>query len=191
MRFLSNFGCKIIFVCSNNFWHQQDSNSLFKGSILTKQLSDTTPGNNGSLATLSFKLALLVRCCRRWNKHAGLPAVGKVLSTSDQHTGEDQSLTHDLLQSQHPGWQVQSRTRAKTTEARTAWPARISIIYKKKIYLRQREIFSVCLFCNPFRPFFISSKVLLAHFQYLSEMGGEAVRLTLFAIETQSQFTVS
>ena len=33
MRFLSNFGCKIIFVCSVNFWHQQDSNSLFKGSI--------------------------------------------------------------------------------------------------------------------------------------------------------------
>ena len=33
MRYLSNFGCKIIFVCSNNFWHQQDSNSLFKGSI--------------------------------------------------------------------------------------------------------------------------------------------------------------
>ena len=31
MRFLSNFGCKIIFVCSNDFWHQQDSNSLFKG----------------------------------------------------------------------------------------------------------------------------------------------------------------
>ena len=29
MRFLSNFECKIIFVCSNNFWHQQDSNSLF------------------------------------------------------------------------------------------------------------------------------------------------------------------
>ena len=33
MRFLSNFGCKIIFICSVNFWHQQDSNSLFKGSI--------------------------------------------------------------------------------------------------------------------------------------------------------------
>ena len=33
VRFLSNFGCKIIFVCSVNFWHQQDSNSLFKGSI--------------------------------------------------------------------------------------------------------------------------------------------------------------
>ena len=33
MRFLSNFGCKIISMCSINFWHQQDSNSLFKGSI--------------------------------------------------------------------------------------------------------------------------------------------------------------
>ena len=33
MRFLSNFGRKIIFVCSVNFWHQQDSNSLFKESI--------------------------------------------------------------------------------------------------------------------------------------------------------------
>ena len=33
VRFLSNFGCKIIFVCSVNFWHQQDSSSLFKGSI--------------------------------------------------------------------------------------------------------------------------------------------------------------
>ena len=32
MRFPSNF-CKIIFMCSVNFWHQQDSNSLFKGSI--------------------------------------------------------------------------------------------------------------------------------------------------------------
>ena len=33
MRFLSNFGCKIIFMCSVNFWHQQDYISLFKGSI--------------------------------------------------------------------------------------------------------------------------------------------------------------
>ena len=31
MRFLSNFGCKIIFVCSVNFGHQQDSTPLFKG----------------------------------------------------------------------------------------------------------------------------------------------------------------
>ena len=34
MRFLSNFGCKMIFFMpSVNFWHQQDSNSLFKGNI--------------------------------------------------------------------------------------------------------------------------------------------------------------
>ena len=32
MRFLSNFGCKIIFMRSVNFWHQKDSNSLLKGS---------------------------------------------------------------------------------------------------------------------------------------------------------------
>ena len=32
-RFLSNFGCKIIFMCFVNFWHQQDSNSFFKGNI--------------------------------------------------------------------------------------------------------------------------------------------------------------
>ena len=33
MRYLSNFGCKTIFMRSVNFWHQQDSNSLFKGRI--------------------------------------------------------------------------------------------------------------------------------------------------------------
>ena len=33
MRFLSNFGRKIISMSSVNFWHQQDSNSLIKGSI--------------------------------------------------------------------------------------------------------------------------------------------------------------
>ena len=33
IRFLSNFRRKIIFMCSINFWHQEDSNSLFKGSI--------------------------------------------------------------------------------------------------------------------------------------------------------------
>ena len=33
MRSISNFGCKIIFMCSVDFWHQQDSNSLFRGSI--------------------------------------------------------------------------------------------------------------------------------------------------------------
>ena len=33
MCFLSNFGCMIIFMCSVNFWHRKDCNSLFKGSI--------------------------------------------------------------------------------------------------------------------------------------------------------------
>ena len=33
VRFRSNFGCKIYFMRSVNFWHLQDSNSLFKGSI--------------------------------------------------------------------------------------------------------------------------------------------------------------
>ena len=33
MSFLSNFGGKIIFMSSVNFWHQQNSNSLFKESI--------------------------------------------------------------------------------------------------------------------------------------------------------------
>ena len=32
MRFLSNVGCEIIFMCSVDFWQHQDSNSLFKGS---------------------------------------------------------------------------------------------------------------------------------------------------------------
>ena len=33
MRFLSNFGCKIVFMRYVNFCHQQDSKSLFKGSL--------------------------------------------------------------------------------------------------------------------------------------------------------------
>ena len=33
MRFLSSFKCEIIFMCSVNFWYQQDSNFLFKGNI--------------------------------------------------------------------------------------------------------------------------------------------------------------
>ena len=33
MCFLSNFGFWIIFMCSVNFWHQQDSDSLFNGYI--------------------------------------------------------------------------------------------------------------------------------------------------------------
>ena len=50
MLFLSNFGCKIIFMCSVNFWHQQDSNSLFKGSIshVTSQCKWPIPGKSTS-----------------------------------------------------------------------------------------------------------------------------------------------
>ena len=33
MRFLSNFRCKIMLMCFVKFWHQQDFNSLFKGSM--------------------------------------------------------------------------------------------------------------------------------------------------------------
>ena len=33
MHFASNFGCEIIFMHSVNSCHQQDSKSLFKGSI--------------------------------------------------------------------------------------------------------------------------------------------------------------
>ena len=39
MRFLSNFGCKIIFMCSVKFWHQQDSNSCLKEALVTCPLS--------------------------------------------------------------------------------------------------------------------------------------------------------
>ena len=38
MRFLSNFGCKIIFMPSVNFWHQQDSNLLFKRKHWSRDL---------------------------------------------------------------------------------------------------------------------------------------------------------
>ena len=33
MRFLSDFGCKIIFMCSVSFWQQKDYTLLFKGSF--------------------------------------------------------------------------------------------------------------------------------------------------------------
>ena len=40
MRFLSNFGRKIIFMCFDYFWHQQDSKSLFKEpALVTRPLS--------------------------------------------------------------------------------------------------------------------------------------------------------
>ena len=39
MCFLSSFWCMIIFMCSVNFWHQPDSNLLFKGALVTWPLS--------------------------------------------------------------------------------------------------------------------------------------------------------
>ena len=39
MHFVSNFGCKITFMWSVNFWHQQDYNSLFKEALVTWPLS--------------------------------------------------------------------------------------------------------------------------------------------------------
>ena len=38
MRFLSNFACKLIFMYSVNFWHQQDSNSLLKWKQWSRDL---------------------------------------------------------------------------------------------------------------------------------------------------------
>ena len=57
MRFLSNFECKIIFTRSVNFWHQQDSNSLFKGSI-----GHVTSWCKWPICT--FKLDFVDRLCR-------------------------------------------------------------------------------------------------------------------------------
>ena len=42
MHFLSNFWCKIIFMCFVNFRHQQDSNSLVKGVICHVTSSTST-----------------------------------------------------------------------------------------------------------------------------------------------------
>ena len=59
MHFLSNFGCKIIFICSVNFWHQQDSNSLFKGSA-SGLLGDESCFSHTMLWTFGGR-------CNRWN----------------------------------------------------------------------------------------------------------------------------
>ena len=47
MRFLSNFGCKIIFMCSFNFWQRQDYNSLLKEALVTRPLSASGLFNAG------------------------------------------------------------------------------------------------------------------------------------------------
>ena len=64
VRFLSNFGCKIIFMCSINFWHQQDSNSLFKGSIshVTSSSEEyiTTDGVRGVMSMVEILVLILI-----------------------------------------------------------------------------------------------------------------------------------
>ena len=37
MRFLSDLGCEIILMRSINFCHEQDSKSLFKGFLVSKE----------------------------------------------------------------------------------------------------------------------------------------------------------
>ena len=66
MRFLLNFGFKIIFMCSVNFWHHQDSNSSFKGSIghVTSKCNWPIGASlccvSRTIATRSFILVLLL-----------------------------------------------------------------------------------------------------------------------------------
>ena len=66
MRFLSNFACKIMFMCSINFWHQQDCNSLFKGSIGHVTSQCKWPINAKFLKTLCA-LLYFTRICRNAN----------------------------------------------------------------------------------------------------------------------------
>ena len=64
MRFLSNFGCKIIFMRSFNFWHRQDSNSSFKGSIghVTSQMAYSVLKNRKKkLAAVVFHSVAVVQ----------------------------------------------------------------------------------------------------------------------------------
>ena len=64
MRFLSNFGCKIIFMRSVNFWHRQDSNLLFKGSIghVTSQVAYSVLKNRKKkLAAVVFHFVAVVQ----------------------------------------------------------------------------------------------------------------------------------
>ena len=58
-----SFECKILFMCSINFWLQQDSNSLFKGSIghITSQCKWRIVFTPLPFMQVSFKSFLLSR----------------------------------------------------------------------------------------------------------------------------------
>ena len=64
MRFLSNFAFTIMFMCSINFWHQQDCNSLFIGSIGHE--TSQWPINAKFLKTVCA-LLYFTRICRNTN----------------------------------------------------------------------------------------------------------------------------
>ena len=59
MRFLSNFGCKIIFMCPVKFWHQLESNSCLKEALVTWPLS-----TSGLLLINRAR----VKCCLLFNQ---------------------------------------------------------------------------------------------------------------------------
>ena len=65
MLFLSNFGRKIIFTCSVNFWHPQDSNSFsLKQALITWPLSASELSSKVTI-TLSWK-QLFLACLWHW-----------------------------------------------------------------------------------------------------------------------------
>ena len=65
MLFLSNFGRKIIFTCSVNFWHPQDSNSFsLKQALITWPLSASEISSKVTI-TLSWK-QLFLACLWHW-----------------------------------------------------------------------------------------------------------------------------
>ena len=57
--FLSNFGFKIILTYSVNFCHEQDSNSLFKGSLVMWPVSASGQPSHKSNAPFTPKLDLV------------------------------------------------------------------------------------------------------------------------------------
>ena len=80
VRILSNFGCKIHFMCSVNFWHQQDSNSLFKlsiGHVTSKWKWPIKPQHLLSWSRYSFEIMvyffLLVLEWMSWTKTRSKP----------------------------------------------------------------------------------------------------------------------
>ena len=109
MRFLSNFGSKITFMCSVNFWHQQEYNSLFKGSIghVTSQckrpIDETEKLEGNQISTLvNLVLAYSTDSSKRFSfakiERSNILMDQFALSTrgKQQFKAEWRSLTHVL-----------------------------------------------------------------------------------------------